>query len=68
MAERLKARIRPYEEIAASNLKSWLQGAGFWDVKQTVTRLPVGGASQTGKLLKDFIIYEMDLEQSIPEV
>lgn len=30
--ERLKARVRPNEDVAGPDLKSWLQGAGFWDV------------------------------------
>jgi hypothetical protein len=66
--ERLKATLRPRDGIPAPNLKSWLEGAGFWDVKQLVMRLPVGGDSAAGKLLLDFIKYQIDLENFIPLV
>lgn len=68
VVERLKARIRPSEDIAGPNLKSWLQGAGFWDVKQSIRCLPVGGHSRIGQLLKSFTLYKVELEDSIPEV
>lgn len=66
--ERLKATLRPRDGVPAANLKSWLEGAGFWDVKQLVMRLPVGGDSDPGKLLLDFIKYQTDLENCIPLV
>lgn len=68
IAEKLKARIRPNEDVAGPNLKSWLQGAGFWDVKQSIRRLPVGGNSRIGQLLQRFILYRVELEDSVPKV
>lgn len=29
VAERLKAKLRPRDGVAAANLKSWLEGAGY---------------------------------------
>ena len=66
--ERLKATLRPRDGVPAANLKSWLEGAGFWDVKQLVMRLPVGGDSLAGKLLLDCLRYQTDLENLIPLV
>lgn len=66
--ERLKATLRPRDGVPAVNLKSWLEGAGFWDVKELVIRLPVGGESPGGKLLLDFMKYQTDLENCIPLV
>ncbi|APA08227.1 predicted protein [Sclerotinia sclerotiorum 1980 UF-70] len=39
--ERHKAILRPRGGIPAIKLKSWLEGAGFWDVKEIVHRLPL---------------------------
>ncbi|TAQ88271.1 hypothetical protein B7494_g3368, partial [Chlorociboria aeruginascens] len=64
--ERLKANLRPRDGLSATQLKSWLQGAGFWDVKQIIIRLPIGGSSIVGQRLKDFMKYQLELENSIP--
>jgi hypothetical protein len=66
--ERLKATLRPKDGVPAANLKSWLEGAGFWDVKQVVLRLPVGGSSSGGKLLLDVMKQQVALENQIPTV
>jgi hypothetical protein len=66
--ERLKATMRPRDGVPAANLKSWLEGAGFWDVRELVIRLPVGGESSAGKLLLEFMRYQTDLENFIPLV
>lgn len=66
--ERHKATLRPRDGVPAVNLKSWLEGAGFWDVKELVMRLPVGGDSPAGKLLLEFVKYQVDLENLIPLV
>ncbi|THV55180.1 hypothetical protein BGAL_0012g00180 [Botrytis galanthina] len=66
--ERHKAILRPRDGIPAVNLKSWLEGAGFWDVKEIVHRLPVGGSATTGQRLKDFILYQIELENDIPQL
>ncbi|KAH8598104.1 hypothetical protein B0O99DRAFT_54545 [Bisporella sp. PMI_857] len=68
VAERLKSRLRPSEEVAAPKLKSWLQGAGFWDVKQSITHLSVGGKTRTEHNLRDFVVWQAELEDSIPEL
>ncbi|KAM0144045.1 hypothetical protein ACHAO1_000324 [Botrytis cinerea] len=66
--ERHKAILRPRDGIPAVNLKSWLEGAGFWDVKEIIHRLPVGGSTTTGQRLKDFILYQVELENDIPQL
>ncbi|ATZ48513.1 hypothetical protein BCIN_03g07170 [Botrytis cinerea B05.10] len=66
--ERHKAILRPRDGIPAVNLKSWLEGAGFWDVKEIIHRLPVGGSTTTGQRLKDFILYQVGLENDIPQL
>ncbi len=66
--ERHKATLRPRDGVPAANLKSWLEGAGFWDVKQLVMRLPVGGDTPAGKLLLEFMRYQTDLENFVPLV
>jgi hypothetical protein len=66
--ERLKATMRPRDGIAAVHLKSWLEGAGFYDVKQLVIRLPVGGGSAAGKALLEVMSYQSSLENNIPLV
>ena len=66
--ERLKASLRPKDGVPAANLKSWLEGAGFWDVKQVVLRLPVGGSSAGGKLLLQFLKQQVELENQVPVV
>ncbi|KAH7321941.1 hypothetical protein BKA65DRAFT_568848 [Rhexocercosporidium sp. MPI-PUGE-AT-0058] len=68
VSERLKANMRPQDGVAAACLKSWLQGAGFWDVKQIVLPIPVGGNTRSGQLLKEFVIYELELENCIPKL
>ncbi|PQE16761.1 hypothetical protein CJF30_00003465 [Rutstroemia sp. NJR-2017a BBW] len=66
--ERQKATMRPRDGIPAVNLKSWLEGAGFWDVQEQVRRLPIGGTTTAGKRLGDFILYQTELEDSIPQL
>ncbi|OWP02652.1 hypothetical protein B2J93_6485 [Marssonina coronariae] len=68
VAERLKATMQPRDGVAAACLKSWFQGAGFWDVKQIVLPIPVGGSTQSGRLLKDYILYQTELENCIPKL
>ncbi|KAL5319974.1 hypothetical protein ACEPPN_013033 [Leptodophora sp. 'Broadleaf-Isolate-01'] len=68
VAERLKANMRPQDGVAAACLKSWLQGAGFWDVKQIVLPIPVGGNTRSGQLLKEFVLYQLELENCIPKL
>ncbi|KAK2628449.1 hypothetical protein QTJ16_001552 [Diplocarpon rosae] len=68
VAERLKATMQPRDGVAAACLKSWFQGAGFWDVKQIVLPIPVGGSTQSGQLLKEYIIYQTGLENFIPKL
>ncbi|KAB8299796.1 hypothetical protein EYC80_000048 [Monilinia laxa] len=68
VTERHKAILRPQVGIPAVNVKSWLEGAGFWDVKEIVHRLPVGGTTTTGQRLKDFILYQIELENSISQL
>ncbi|PVH76804.1 hypothetical protein DL98DRAFT_639812 [Cadophora sp. DSE1049] len=68
VAERLKANMRPQDGVAATCLKSWLQGAGFWDVKQIVLPIPVGGNTRSGQLLKEFVLYQIELENCIPKL
>lgn len=64
--ERLKASLRPRDGVPAANIKSWLQGAGFWDVKQMVIRIPIGGQSYSGQKLRQLLIQEIEIENSIP--
>ncbi|KAM3080910.1 hypothetical protein ACMFMF_002827 [Clarireedia jacksonii] len=66
--ERQKATMRPRDGIPAVNLKSWLEGAGFWDVHERIRRLRIGGTTTTGKRIKDFILYQTELEDSIPQL
>ncbi|PQE22215.1 hypothetical protein CJF32_00004578 [Rutstroemia sp. NJR-2017a WRK4] len=66
--ERQKATMRPRDGIPAVNLKSWLEGAGFWDVQEHIRRLPIGGTTTTGQRLRDFILYQTELEDSIPQL
>ncbi|KAI9646813.1 hypothetical protein NHQ30_004812 [Ciborinia camelliae] len=66
--ERHKAILRPRGGIPAVNVKSWLEGAGFWDVKEIIHRLPVGGTTTTGQRLKDFILYQIGLENDISQL
>lgn len=40
----------------------------FWDVKQFVLPIPVGGSTRSGKLIKEYILYQLELENSIPKV
>lgn len=66
--ERHRATLRPRDGVPAAHLKSWLEGAGFWDVKELVMRLPVGGDTPAGKLLLEMMKYQTDLENCIPLV
>ncbi|KUJ19771.1 uncharacterized protein LY89DRAFT_731026 [Mollisia scopiformis] len=66
--ERMKANLRPRDGVAAANLKSWLEGAGFWDVKEFVLPIPVGGTTKSGTLLKEYILYQLELENCIPKL
>lgn len=63
---RLSAILRPKDGVPAAKLKSWLQGAGFWDAKQMIIRLPIGGHSQAGKLMLQILEWQGSLEDSIP--
>ncbi len=54
--------------MPAANLKTWLEGAGFWDIRQLVMHLPIGGDSTAGKLLLDFLEYQTDHENFNPLV
>lgn len=40
----------------------------YWDVTQNIIRLPVGGETQSGKMLKEFLHYQIALEDAIPKV
>ncbi|CZR59317.1 uncharacterized protein PAC_09209 [Phialocephala subalpina] len=68
VAQRLKANLRPRDGVPAANLKSWIEGAGFWDVKQFILPIPVGGSTRSGRLLKEYILYQLELENSIPKL
>lgn len=45
---------------------SILTRSSFWDVRQLILRLPVGGSSAYGKLLRDILFYQIELENEIP--
>ncbi|ESZ99332.1 hypothetical protein SBOR_0294 [Sclerotinia borealis F-4128] len=68
VTERHKAILRPRGGIPAVNVKAWLEGAGFWDVNEIIHRLPVGGPTTTGRRLKEFILYQIELENDIPQL
>lgn len=53
--KRQEAMLRPQDGYPSESLKSRIQGSGFWDVKELVLRLPIGGASDSGKLLCDVL-------------
>lgn len=40
----------------------------FYDVKETIHRIPVGGPTIAGQRLKDFLVYQTNLENQIPKV
>jgi hypothetical protein len=40
----------------------------FWDVKQLIVRLPVGGITRGGRLLKEVLIQQIELENVVPLV
>jgi hypothetical protein len=40
----------------------------FYDVEEVIIRLPVGGDTTTGQKLRDMILYQLELEDSIPKV
>lgn len=42
--------------------------SSFWDVKQIVLPVPVGGSTISGQLLKEFVMYQIQLENYIPKV
>ncbi|KAI9732260.1 MAG: hypothetical protein M1818_007579 [Claussenomyces sp. TS43310] len=64
--QRLQAALRPKDGIPAVNLKSWMEGAGFWDVKQLIFHLPVGGDSVKGQTLLGLIGDQLEMEDSVP--
>lgn len=66
--ERQKATVRPFDGVPAAELKSWLQGTGFWDVKEVILQLPIGGNTEAGKLLLKEMIHQIELENQIPLV
>ncbi|PMD43585.1 hypothetical protein L207DRAFT_300657 [Hyaloscypha variabilis F] len=66
--QRLKAILRPLDGVAAANLKAWLQGAGFCEVTEIVIRIPVGGNTLSGQHLKEFLLYQISLENMIPKL
>ncbi|KAL3427087.1 hypothetical protein PVAG01_00596 [Phlyctema vagabunda] len=67
--KRMEAGMRPFDEAPAARLKSWLQGGGFWDVHETIMRLPVGGDTRTGQLIMNFIKYQAsELEDQVPKL
>jgi len=66
--ERKKAILRPLDGVAAANLKSWLQGAGFTEVTEIVIRIPVGGNTRSGQHLKVFLLYQISLENEVPKL
>jgi hypothetical protein len=45
-----------------------LNDFSFYDVKQAVIQLPVGGDSKAGKLMKDLILFKHANEDEIPNV
>jgi hypothetical protein len=40
----------------------------FYDVKQCILRLPIGGKTPTGQKLKTLVLERIELEDSIPKV
>jgi hypothetical protein len=40
----------------------------FWDVKQFVLPIRVGGPTKSARFLKEFLLYQMELENCIPKV
>ncbi|KAG0648420.1 hypothetical protein D0Z07_5263 [Hyphodiscus hymeniophilus] len=68
VTEDLKATLRPRDGVPGPKLKSWLEGSGFWDVKQTVIRLPVGGNTKAGQLLKDYMLLKHYNEDCVPNL
>jgi len=68
VTKRLEARTRPLEAIAAPNLKSWIQDAGFWDVKQHIWCMPIGGESRSGQLLQKLLLDQIVIEDEIPQL
>lgn len=52
--------------ISITNVK--LIANSFWDVKEIVHRLSVGGSTTAGQRLKDFILYQIELENALPQV
>ncbi|KAG9237287.1 hypothetical protein BJ875DRAFT_370352 [Amylocarpus encephaloides] len=66
--EVLNASLRPQDGVPAANLKTWLQASGFYDVKQAIFQLPIGGDTASGKKLQDLLLYQFKLEDSIPKL
>lgn len=66
VGHRLKASLRPRDGVPAAKIKGWLQGAGFWDVKQLIIRLPVGGSTPSGQRLANLMTQELEIENSMP--
>ncbi|KAH8683167.1 hypothetical protein BGZ60DRAFT_524506 [Tricladium varicosporioides] len=65
---RLKAGLRPMDGVPAENLRSHLEDAGFCDVKQIIAPLSIGGKNIIGQKLKDVILWQLGLEDSIPKL
>ena len=65
---RLEANLRPLDGVPAVQLKSWLEGAGYWDVTQNIIRLPVGGETIAGELLKEYLLCQLTVENAIDKV
>jgi hypothetical protein len=40
----------------------------FWDVKQLIMRLPVGGTTRGGRLLREVLMQQIELENVVPLV
>lgn len=66
--ERIKASMRPRDGNSGEELKGRLQGCGFWDVKEIVLRIPIGGETEAGQLLLKEMIRQVELENQIPLV
>lgn len=43
-------------------------GSRFYDVKQVIAPLSIGGKTIIGQKLKDVILWQLSLEDSIPKV
>ncbi|CAG8962129.1 hypothetical protein HYFRA_00005173, partial [Hymenoscyphus fraxineus] len=68
VVEQGKASLRPLDGVPAANMKEWIEGAGFYDVKEVIIRLPVGGPTSSGQKHLSYLRYQLDLEDSIPKL